>query len=89
LVLTDLVVNIEPAKLPLIVRPAAYLLGATAPDGKAPVYLRAVVKRKGQQARDAARKLVALEPERVIFAHGQWFSQDGTARLRKSLAWLL
>lgn len=89
LVLTDLVVNLEPAKVPLIFRPAAYLLGSTAPDGKAPVYLRAVIKRKGQQASDAARKLVELEPERVIFAHGQWFQQDATARLRKSLAWLL
>lgn len=89
LVLTDLVQNLEPEKLPLLTRPIARLAGVTAPGGKAPIYLRAIVKLKGREARDAAERLVAFQPERVVFAHGSWFQQDGTARLRKSLAWLL
>lgn len=89
LVLTDLVDNLEPRKLPRLVRPFASLVGATAPDGRAPVYLRAVVKARGAEARDAARRLVALRPERVIFTHGSWFETDATARLERSLRWLL
>lgn len=56
---------------------------------KAPVYLRLVVKLKGKDARDAASRLVSLQPERVIFSHGAWFARDAAARLRKSLSWLL
>jgi hypothetical protein len=89
LVLTDLVQNLEPEKLPLIVRPFAAVAGVTAPDGRAPVYLRAIVRAKGDAAKSAARELVALQPERVIFAHGRWFQVDAAARLRRSLRWLL
>ncbi len=89
LVLTDLVLNLEPEKLPVLMRPFAKLVGVTAPDGRAPVYLRLVVRRGGQPAREAAQKLVAFAPERVIFAHGRWFERDAAAQLRRSLDWLL
>jgi hypothetical protein len=89
LVLTDLVQNFEAEKLPRLVRPAAHLLGVTAPVGKAPAYLRTIVKLKGQEACQAAQRLVALQPERVIFSHGRWFERDGANRLRQSLSWLL
>lgn len=89
LVLTDLVLNLEPHKLPALMRPWAHLVGMTAPNGRAPVYLRAIVRAGGQAARDAAQRLVAFAPERVIFAHGRWFERDGAAQLRRSLAWLL
>ena len=89
LVLTDLVQNLESEKLPRLIRPIAYMLGVTAPTGKAPAYLRAIVKLKGRQSREAAERLVALQPERVIFSHGRWFERDGGSRLRNSLAWLL
>lgn len=89
MVLTDLVVNLEPEKLPFIIRPAARLLGVTAPVGKAPIYLRMIIKRKHEQAKAAAERLVAFQPKRVIFSHGRWFHKDGTTLLRQSLAWLL
>ncbi|WP_309084791.1 DUF4336 domain-containing protein [Chelativorans sp.] len=89
LVLTDLIENFEPGKLPLLAKPVARLLGIAAPAGRAPIYLRAVVRLKGRQPREAAERLVAFRPDRVIFAHGSWFERDGTARLRNSLAWLL
>jgi hypothetical protein len=89
LVLTDLVQNLEPGKLPVWMRLPARLAGNAAPDGRAPAYLRAVVKLRGQQPRDAARALLALNPDRVVFTHGRWFDSDGTARLRRSLDWLV
>ena len=89
LVLTDLIVNLEPDKLPLAARAFAWATGTLAPDGKAPAYLRLVVKRRRAAARTAAGELVAYAPERVIFAHGRWFDREGAAQLRRSLNWLL
>lgn len=91
LVLTDLVVNVEPAKLPLplAVGVGARLVGAAAPGGRAPVYARAAFMAGGERARAAAGRLVELDPARVIFAHGRWFEADGAAQLRRSLGWLL
>jgi hypothetical protein len=89
LVLTDLVVNIEARKLPALIRPGARLVGVVAPDGKAPLYLRTLVRMRRAEARRAAARMVAWAPERVIFSHGSWFERDGTARLRRAFAWLL
>jgi hypothetical protein len=89
LVLTDLVQNLELSKLPFAMRPMIKIIGAAAPHGKAPVYLRTIVKSKGRQPRDAAKRLLELRPERVVFTHGSWFETDGTERLRQSLSWLI
>lgn len=89
LVLTDLVVNLEAPMLPPAVRPAARLLGTLAPDGMPPAYLRAAFKLKRRAAAAAAEVLLALDPERVVFAHGRWFERDGAAALRRSMRWLL
>ena len=75
--------------MPLHARAFAWATGVLAPDGKAPAYLRLIVKRRAAAAREAARRLVALDPERVIFAHGRWFDRDGAAQLRRSFRWLL
>ncbi|MFK4383843.1 SDR family oxidoreductase [Bradyrhizobium sp. USDA 223] len=89
LVLTDLVQNLDPHHLSASNAAAANLLGIARPDGKAPVYLRLLLRLGGRSARAAAERLVKLAPERVIFAHGDWFETQGTARLRRSLRWLL
>jgi len=89
LVLTDLVQNLDPETLPPLARGLADLLGSTAPNGRAPAYLRGLIHLGGQAAREAAARLVALRPERVIFAHGRWFEEAGTERLRRALDWLL
>ncbi|KAB1077392.1 DUF4336 domain-containing protein [Methylobacterium soli] len=89
LILTDLVLNLEPGRLPWPMRPLAHLVGITAPDGRAPAYLRLVVKARKRAAARAAAALVGLAPERVVFSHGAWFERDGTPRLRRSLRWLL
>jgi hypothetical protein len=88
LLLADLIENFEPEKLGIFGRMAMRVAGALAPDGKAPAHLRFVVKRKGREAAQAARRILAWKPERVIFAHGKWFVEEGAARLRRSLRWL-
>lgn len=88
LILVDLVQNFEPEKLPLPLRPLARISGIMSPEGKAPVYLRAVVKMGGRKARAAGRELVATQPRQVIFAHGRWFDRDAADRLRRALRWL-
>ena len=89
LILTDLVQNLAPEGLGAVRRTVARLLGITAPDGKAPAYLRLVLRLGGRAVRLAAARLITLAPERVIFAHGRWFDTGGTQRLRASLGWLL
>lgn len=89
LILTDLVLNLEPQKLPPLMRPLLRIAGATAPDGRAPIYLRWVIGLRKREAGRAAAALVALAPERVVFSHGAWFERNGTAELRRSLRWLL
>lgn len=89
LVLTDLVVNLEPRKLPPLVRPGARLIGVVAPHGKAPLYLRLAVRMRRKDAVRAAARMIGWAPERVIFSHGRWFERDGTAELRRALAWLV
>ena len=89
LILTDLVQNLAPEGLGIVSRAAANLLGITAPDGKAPAYLRMLLRLGGRAVRLAAARLIALAPERVIFAHGRWFDIGGTQQLRRSLGWLL
>lgn len=89
LILTDLVLNLEAEKVPLLLRPLLRLAGMTAPDGMPPPYLRLAVKLRKADAATAARRLVALEPRRVVFAHGAWFERDATASLRRSLRWLI
>ncbi len=89
LVLTDLVLNLEPKKLPMALRPLVRLFGSAAPDGMPPPYLRAAIRLRRKDARAAAKRLLALQTERVVFAHGRWFERDGTEALRRSLRWLL
>lgn len=89
LVLTDLVLNLEPSKVPALARPLMRLFGSLAPDGMPPPYLRVIVRMRRGAAAAAARRLLDFAPNRVIFAHGRWFDSDATSHLRRSLRWLL
>jgi short-subunit dehydrogenase len=64
------------------------LLGITAPDGKAPLYLRLLLRLGGRSAEQTATRLISLAPRRVVFAHGEWFESGGANRLHRSLRWL-
>lgn len=88
LLLTDLVQNLEPSKLPWVLRGFAWLFGMLAPTGRAPAHLRAIVHMRGREAAAAARRMIGWQPERVLLTHGRPFDPDGAAKLRRSLAWL-
>jgi hypothetical protein len=89
LVLTDLVLNLELRREPLAMRGLIRLLGAAAPAGRAPAHVRALFRAGGPEARRAAARLVALQPARVVMAHGSIFEGDAPDALRRSLSWLL
>jgi short-subunit dehydrogenase len=89
LILTDIVQNLDPKMYPWPIRPLAHLLGITKPGGRAPIYLRLLLRLGGRSVQSAARRLAAFSPEKVIFAHGEWFDRQATERLRRSLHWLV
>lgn len=86
LVLTDVVQHMHGSRLPVLTRAFVRLSGTDA--GTTPRYLRALLRLRHADARRAFRAMLALEPERVVFAHGAWFDRDGGSRLRQALAWL-
>jgi hypothetical protein len=43
----------------------------------------------GEKASEAGHRLIRLNPDRVIFAHGEWFASNGAEKLREALSWLL
>lgn len=89
LVLTDLVQNLDPDELPAGPRLVADGLGITAPDGRAPLYLRMLLRLWSASVTPAVMRLIGFAPDRVVFSHGKWFERDAAARLRRSLRWLL
>jgi hypothetical protein len=84
LVLTDLIMNFEPAKMPWWMRPIIRLGGIRDPDGRVPRDIAASVRRRPGHLRDLATTMIGWEPERVILAHGRWYDGNGTAELRRA-----
>ena len=87
LILTDLIQNLETAKLPLATKVFAVVTGAR--NGTIPRQLRLALRPRRKEAAEVARRMIGWGPERVIFAHGRWFERYGTTALRRSLRWLL
>jgi hypothetical protein len=89
LVLTDTVQAMEPGRLPLLAGWLVRLLGAAGPAGETPRHVRLLMRRHAGENRAAAQRLLALAPERVVFAHGAFYAEDGAARLRRAWGWML
>lgn len=89
LILTDLIENFEPQKMPWYLRPLIWLAGNGEPDGKAPIDMRLAFRGGEGQARTAVEKMLAWQPERIILAHGRCYERDGTAELKRAFRWLL
>ena len=88
LVMTDLVQNLEPGKMPVAMRMLARWTGVSTPGGT-PLYLRLALRARQSEVRGAAHRLIGWKPERVIFSHGRWFAENGTVQLGRALSWLL
>jgi Domain of unknown function (DUF4336) len=90
LVLTDLIENFEPERIgsPLM-RLLARLGGARDPDGQMPYDMRFTFRGRKPQLRAAVERMIAWDPERILLAHGRWYSQGGVTELRRAFRWLL
>jgi len=85
LVLTDVVQHLPADRSSLWTRAFVLLSGAYA--GTTPRYLRAILRMRQRQVASSFDQMLKLAPERVIFAHGEWFVRDGANRLRAALGW--
>lgn len=88
LLLTDLIENFEPEKLPFAMRLLTRLGGAQHPHGSMPRDMRLTYRDK-PALRRAIETMIGWNPERIILAHGRWYESDGAAELRRAFAWLL
>ena len=87
LLLTDLIQNLEPEKLPLGTRLFAAATGGS--GGTTPIYLRLALHARQADAAAAVRQMINWAPERVIITHGRIFERDGTRELKRAMAWLV
>ncbi|WP_292021651.1 DUF4336 domain-containing protein [Maritimibacter sp. UBA3975] len=89
LILTDLIENFEPRKLPWWLRPVVPLVGVADPDGKMPRDMRATFRKGRDALRADVERMINWRPERVILAHGRWYDREGVAELRRAFRWIL
>ncbi|MBV7486799.1 DUF4336 domain-containing protein [Bordetella sp. BOR01] len=90
LILTDLIENFEPARLDSAFTRWLTRLGATQdPDGQMPRDMRLTFARQRNALRAAVHQMIAWDPYRIILAHGRWYTDNGTAELRRAFRWLL
>jgi hypothetical protein len=87
LLLVDLIENLEPAKLPPLAR--LVMRASAATNGTTARYLRPIVRLGGPKAKQAIRELIAVAPERVIFAHGRFFDRQAAEQLQRAFDWLV
>lgn len=84
LILTDLIENFEPAKMPGWLRPLLRLGRVCDPDGRMPRDMAASFRLRRAHLRDVVDTMIGWAPERVILAHGRWYTRDGVGELRRA-----
>jgi hypothetical protein len=89
LIVTDLIENFEPGKMPWWVLPLLKLGRVCHPDGRMPRDMAASFRSKGSHLKDLVETMIAWAPERIILAHGRWYDRGGTAELRRAFRDLL
>ena len=87
LILTDLIENIETAKMRGFWKLVMKLAGNHDPAGKAPIDMRATFTDRAA-ARASLQQLLAWQPERIILAHGRCYTENATAELQRAFRWL-
>jgi hypothetical protein len=87
LLLADLVENLRPSKLPPAT--AAAMRATKGTSATTGLHVRAALGLGGQGAKDAIGAMLDKEPKRVIFAHGDMFTQDAAAKLRRAFGWAM
>lgn len=89
LVLTDLIENFEPSKLPFWFRLIVPIVGVADPDGKMPRDMRATFRGGRDKLRADVRTMIGWAPERIILAHGRWYDTNGTRELERAFRFVL
>ena len=89
LLVTDLVLNVDGTDLPHLPHTAAEISGILAPNGKAPLHLRLLLKLNGRAVGRAGQRLIAFAPKRVVMCHGHPHEAEATDRLREALDWFV
>jgi hypothetical protein len=86
-IVTDLVQKFDPASLAWFQRVVMKLDGMVGADGSTPREWRLSFWNR-RAAREALRKALAWDPERILLAHGEWVRGNGREVLERSLRWL-
>lgn len=90
LVLTDLIENFEPARLPgVLMRWLTWIGGVQDPNGTMPRDMRLTFSRDKPALKAAVERMIDWNPERIVLAHGRWYERDGAAELKRAFRWLL
>jgi Domain of unknown function (DUF4336) len=84
LILTDLIENFEPARMPFWLRPLLRLVGIADPDGKMPWDMAQTFRKHRDQLRGAVERMIGWAPEHIVLAHGRCYHGDGAAELRRA-----
>lgn len=51
--------------------------------------MRFTFRKQKAQLRAAVERMIALDPERIIVAHGRCYDRDRAAELRRAFGWVL
>jgi len=82
LIVASLIESIETARLPAWARPIIWIAGIDDSDGKMRLDRR-MRFRKAALAH-ALERMIAWQPERLILAHGRWYTRDAVGELRRA-----
>ena len=90
LVLTDLIENFERHKIRSpVLRWLTRIGGVQDPHGSMPRDMRLTWARHRSRLKAAVETMIAWAPDRILLAHGRWYTRNGTQELRRAFAWLL
>ena len=87
-ILTDLIENFETDRITCFwLRWLVRLAGITHPNGTVPPDLRQTFRRNRARVKEAVEKILAWQAEKVLMAHGRWYSENGAAELARAFRW--
>ena len=90
LILTDLIENFESSRLrSQSARRLLLWTGVADQDGRRPLDMGLAFLFRRRALRAAVERMIEWSPERVILAHGRWFSSAGADELRRVFRWVL
>jgi hypothetical protein len=86
LILTDLIENFEPQKLPWHLRITTWVGGNQDPNGSMPRDMRLTFDKEALAA--AVRRMIDWGPERIVLSHGRWYRKNAVQELRRAFSFL-